>query len=945
MLNSFNVNSKLILIICLFFTFNNLNVFSQPGTGSGGKLTLEGKVVDNEGKPLRGASVQSVWLRDTTIRGGAVTDRNGSFTIENLRRGDHRVEVSFIGFNKLILVHNLTPDNMDLKTLKLTESDVMLGSVTVEGQMVRQEQKDDTTIFNAGAFKVNPDATTEDLVRKMPGVTVDNDGTVKAHGEDIKRVLVDGKEFFGEDPKMALRSLPAEIIDKIQVYDRASDQAQFTGFDDGNAQKTLNIITKSDKNKGNFGKLYGGYGTEDRFWVGGNVNYFNNDTRISVIGLSNNINQQNFASQDVLSATGAQVSHGPGGGIRPGGGGAFRGRGSAGDFMVGQQNGISTTNSLGVNYADMWASGLTFTGSYFMNISNNDNNSILSRNFFTQTDESQFYDESNVSGTDNYNHRFNGRLEYNIDSSNSLIVRPRLNLQSNTSISSVEGSTIINNIPANQTKNNYDSDIQALNFENSLLYRFKFPTKGRTMSLEVETTVNRNSGNTFLNSSNTIFDTLTNIIELRQDGDIFGDGYKIESDFEYTEPVSENGIIQFSYEPTYTVSNSDKEIYNLDQQTTNIRFLDTSLSNDYENIYIRQKGGLSYQYRTEKSNLSAGIEYQTAQLEGKQVFPYLSKTSYTFNNFLPNLRYQYNFSKTTNFRLNYRTSTDAPSVTQLQDVVDNTNPVLLRIGNPDLKQTSSHTIASRIGSTDHHSSSSVFAFAMLRFTDNYIANSTFTARRDTAINNIPMYAGSQLSRPVNLDGYMMGRSFLVYGIPVSLIQSNFNINAGLMYSRTPGLIDNKRNLADNFSISSGVVLSSNISPELDFTLSYNANYSIVKNSILPNQDNNYYISVANVKFNWIFWNGFVLNSEVFHNLYTGLDQDFNQEFLLWNASIGYKFLSNDAGEIRLSVYDILGQNQSISRNVTEIYLEDLRTKVLQRYFMLTFTYNLRNFRS
>lgn len=945
MIKSININSKLILLVCLFFIFNNLSIFSQPGSGVRGQLSLQGKVVDNDGKSLRGASVQSTWLRDSTVKAGAVTDRDGKFSIENLRRGDHRIEVSFVGFKKLILVHNLTPDNSDLKTLKLLVNDVMLDNVTVEGQMVRQEQKDDTTIFNAGAFKVNPDASTEDLVRKMPGVTVDNDGTVKAHGEDIKKVLVDGKEFFGEDPKMALRSLPAEIIDKIQVYDKASDQAQFTGFDDGNSQKTLNIITKSDKNKGNFGKLYGGYGTEDRFWAGGNVNYFNKDTRISVIGLSNNINQQNFASQDVLSATGAQVGHGPGGAMRPGGGGPFRGRGSAGDFMVGQQNGISTTNSIGLNYADLWAEGLTFTGSYFMNVSNNDNNSVLSRNFFTQDESSQFYNEDNISGTDNYNHRFNGRLEYNIDSSNSLIIRPRLNLQSNSSVSSVDGSTIINNIPANQTINEYESDVKALNFENSLLYRFKFPTKGRTLSFEVETTINQNSGSTFLNSSNMIFDTVAYVVDLKQDGDIFGDGYKVETDVEYTEPVSENGIIQFSYEPTYTVSNSDKEIYNVDQQTANIRLLDSSLTNTYENIYLRQRGGLSYQYRTEQSNLSAGVEYQTAQLEGKQVFPYLSNTSYTFSNILPNLRYQYNFSKTTNFRLNFRTSTDAPSVTQLQDVVDNSNPVLLRIGNPDLKQNTSYTLASRVGSTDHHAASSIFGFVMLRFTDNYIANSTFTARKDTSINNIPMYAGSQLSRPVNLDGYIMGRSFFVYGIPLTLIPSNFNINAGLSYSRTPGLIDNKKNMADNFTINSGVVLSSNISPELDFTLSYNANYSIVKNSILPNQDNNYYISVANIKFNWIFWGGFVLNSEVFHNLYTGLDQDFNQEFLLWNASVGYKFLNNDAGELRLSVYDILGQNKSISRNVTEIYLEDQRTQVLQRYFMLTFTYNLRNFRN
>jgi hypothetical protein len=939
-------NFKSILLILILFPFISTLLFSQ------GRLVLTGNIVDNNDKSLRGATVTLIPNRDTTEKFGAVTDKDGKFEIEKLRRGDYKLEISFIGFEKFVKNISMSPETQDIGKIKLKQSDVKMGEVNVEGQMVRQEQKDDTTIFNAGAFKVNPDATTEDLIKKMPGVTVEQDGTVKAQGENVKRVLVDGKEFFGEDPTMALKSLPAEIIDKIQVYDRASDQAQFTGFDDGNAQKTLNIITKQGTNIGNFGKLYGGYGTEDRYWAGGNVNYFKGDTRISVIGMSNNINQQNFAMQDILSASGAQSSRRPGGFgggmMRPGGSGGppqgMMGGGGISDFMVGQSGGISTTNSVGLNYSDVWSPSLTVNGSYFFNLTNNDNNSQVARSFISQdSSSSQFYNEDNIALTKNYNHRFNARLDYKIDTSNSILFTPRVSLQANQYTSAVDGSTLINTVPINQSTNNYNSDLNGYNIDNTLLYRYKFPTAGRTFSLQVSNNLNKNAGDTRLNSESTIFQSSSNVIEINQDGDVLSDGYRLNSEVNYTEPVTNKSMLQFTYRPSYTVSNSDKEIYNLLPGDISNRLLDTTLSNNFENIYFQQRAGLSYSYRDTSTNLSFGLEYQDAKLDGKQLFPSNYKATFSFSDYLPNARFQYNFSKSSNFRVYYRTATNAPSISQLQNVIDNSNPLSLKSGNPDLKQNYTHTLITRIGSADPHSSSSVFAFAMLSFTNDYIANSLFTARKDTTINNIPLFAGSQLTKPVNLDGFMSARTFLNYGLPLMFIQSNFNLNGGFSYTKTPGLINDQENTTNNYAISSGFVLASNISPEFDFTIAYNANYSIVKSSLMPSQNNEYFIHVANIKFNWIFWENFVLNSEVFHNLYKGLGQDFNQEFLLWNASFGYKFLEKNAAEIRLSVYDILGQNNSITRNVTEIYLEDLKTVVLQRYFMLTFTYSLRKF--
>ncbi len=944
-MNFANKNLSGISFSIIILIVSSISLFSQGQ----GRLSLTGTVKDNSDKTMSGARVILTSNKDTTQKFGDITNKDGKFKIENLRRGDYNIEITYVGYQKISKAISINPENQDLGTIKLKQDDIKVGGVTVEGQMVRAEQKNDTTIFNADAYKVNPDATTEDLIKKMPGVTVQTDGTVKAQGEDVRRVLVDGKEFFGEDPTMALKTIPAEIIDKIQVYDRASDQAQFTGFDDGNAQKTLNIITKSDKNMGNFGKLYAGYGTENRYWAGGNVNYFKGDTRISVIGLSNNINQQNFSVQDILSATGASMSR------RPGGfGGMFRGRpgggspgmsfgGGIGDFMVGQQNGISTTNSIGINYADSWGKNITANGSYFFNLTDNDNNSLVNRNFFTQNDAEQTYNEDNTSLTKNYNHRFNARIDIKLDSSHSLLFTPRINLQANQYNSEVDGETMISSVPVNQTVNNYNSDLSGYNIDNSLLYRYKFDKIGRTFSLQLANNVNKNSGDTRLYSQNTIFGSANNTIVIDQDGDILGDGYRMSGEINYTEPVFDSTLLQLTYRPSYTFSNSDKEVYNILPGDLQNRTLDSLLTNNFDNIYFQQRAGISLSYNTQKMVINTGIEYQDARLDGTQVFPIERKTSFSFSDFLPNARFQYNFSKTTNFRINYRTSTNSPSVSQLQDVVDNSNPILLKTGNPNLKQNYTQTLMTRLGSTDFHSASSIFGFGMISFTNDFIANSLFTARKDTIINGVPMLAGSQLSKPINIDGYMMARGFANYGLPIGFIKSNFNINGGFNYTRTPSMINDFENTANNYTINSGIVVASNISPELDFTLAYNANYSIVKNSILPQQDNNYFIHVANFKLNWILFEKLVLNTELFHNLYKGLEQEFNQEFLLWNASIGYKFLDNNAGEIRLSVYDLLGQNTSINRNVTEIYLEDLQTRVLQRYLMLTFTYNIRSF--
>ncbi|MFM7773780.1 MAG: carboxypeptidase regulatory-like domain-containing protein, partial [Candidatus Kapaibacterium sp.] len=402
--------------------------------------SVQGVAVDSSsGSALAGATA-SVTSASNTIVGGAVCDSKGRFFITNLPDGPHTLSIRFLGYETMKKRLRLqSGDTLRLGSMRLSQASVTTDAVEVEAVQTRGEQKGDTTEFNARAFKTDKNASAEDLVRKMPGVEVDN-GQVKAQGEQVRRVLVDGKPFFGDDAATTLKTLPSDIIDKVQVYDQGSDQAQFTKFDDGERNKTINVVTRPDKRNGIFGKGFAGYGTDDRYNAGGNVNLFNGDRRITVLALSNNINEQNFAIQDLVGMMGgggswmrmagrSMAMFSTSGGSRMAGMGS-RGGGGGSDFMISPSDGISRTHGVGVNYQDQFGKSVAVTGSYFFNTSKTDQVQSLNRIYYLsdQTSQSNLQDNTNL--TDNTNHRLNLRAEVSLDSMSSLLVSPRMTWQS-----------------------------------------------------------------------------------------------------------------------------------------------------------------------------------------------------------------------------------------------------------------------------------------------------------------------------------------------------------------------------------------------------------------------------------------------------------------------------------------------------------------------------------
>ncbi len=920
-------------------------------TAQAQNFTLSGIITDGV-EPLVGVNVLLISQRDSTRRQGSITDLDGKFELANVRGGAYQLRATYVGYKTFEMEVVVRGADQNLGALRMEQAALQLQGVTVEATQIRAQQKGDTTEYNAAAFKVNPDADAEQLVRKMPGVTVEG-GTVRAQGEDVRRVTVDGQEFFGEDAVLALRNLPAEVVDRIQVFDRMSDQAQFTGFNDGNTEKTINIVTRGGLRNAQFGRVYGGYGTDERYSGGANLNFFKGSSRISFIGLANNINQQNFSTQDLLGVVGnssqrggpAGAGGGRGSGGGPGGRGNWGANNDINNFLVGQQGGINTTNSVGLNYTDNWGRKVKINSSYFFNNSGNDTRSILQREFFLSENISQFYDENNVSESNNFNHRFNARIEYTIDSTNSIIITPRLSFQNNRTSSLLLGA---NRFDANALINSTDNDLNAqnngFNFGNNILYRHRMAKAGRTFSVNLNTDFNERSGRSDLYSQSLFFNTQDSSLLNDQRTNLASDGYTLSAGLTYTEPLGKKSILQFEYRPTLAKNASERETNQFEEITGAYTRLDSILSNSFDNETVTQRGGLSYRWRDEKVNFAIGANYQTVLLSSAQNFPLNLAVEKNFYNLLPNAMLILTPNRNQSLRVFYRTFTVTPNINQLQNVVNNSNPLQLSTGNPNLRQQLTHSVFMRYNLTEPNKARTLFAFFNTSFTDDFIATSTLIASRDTTLQEgVTLFRGAQLSQPVNLSGNWNARSFLTYGMPVKALKSNLNINAGLSYGRTPGLINNVQNESQTYNVNGGLVLGSNISEKIDFTVSYSANYNIVENTLQPQLNNNFFFHNASLRFNWLPWKGLVLNTDVTNTLYTGLGNDFNQNFVLWNAAIGYKFLKGNAGELRLNAFDLLGQNNSIARVVTETYVEDNITQVLTRYFMLSFVYNLRNF--
>jgi hypothetical protein len=882
-------------------------------------FTVTGNIFNEKNNPLRSADILVSSKKDTT-EFKTETAKDGGFSI-SVPSGSYYLSVAAHGYEGYSDSFIIGSAPLAAGVIHLIPVTYLLDEVKIVQKVLAMVQRDDTVEFNSGAYKVNPDADAADLVKKMPSIEI-SDKQIKAQGENVTKVLVDGKPFFGSDPFAALKNLPADVIDKVQVYNEKSDQEQFTGFSEGAASKTINVITKPGKKKGFFGKVYAGYGPSaipgssadvgDKYGVGTTLNQFSGDRRITITEQSNNVNAQNFTSDN----------SGVGGG-----------------------GGLATTNATGINYSEKWGKKTDISASYFFNETNSSIERQLRKTYILSVDSGQVYNESNPVTSHNDNHRFNLRFNYAIDSMNSVLWQPAISVNNSKNNTGQQGNTTEAMMPVNQVSNRNIGQTTSFNLSGGLLFRHKFYKKGRTFSLNANTNNSTNNGKTIHTAEDIYFtgaisnDTINQQILQKQNT------WNLSGNATYTEPAGNHGLVKLEYTMGYQPARSDKNASRYSYTTDSYSIPDIVLSNSFRSSNLSHKAGGSYLYRMGKGEFSVGVNYQLTELRTDQAAPVSYNFSQNFENILPTATLHYKFSKTHNLQITYNTGTQVPSVTQLQNVITDADPLHLYAGNPLLKQPYQHTLTIRYTGMGSKTKNNISASVTGAVTQHAITSNSIIAERDTLIaQSIVLHRGSQLTTPQNIDGNQTLSANVSYGVPLGFLKCHLNAAANATLSRIPAVVNNEVNYQDNKNTGITISVSSNISENIDFTVSSASSRVSNSNAINRQLNTNYFNESGKASLNLIMWKGIVFNTALAYQANAGLAAGYNKDYLLWNVSLGKKIFKKRQGDIRLSAFDMLNQNNNIQHTVTDLYIQDSRSNTLQRYFLLVFTYKISEFR-
>ena len=904
----------------------SLSVYSQ-GRVSG---SVSGKIVDTAGKQnLSGASVLVKNTTDSTDQEFGIADKNGTFLIKNLPAGNYRLVVSFEGYHVIVKRFSISAANRntDFGELYMQKKSDLLDEVIVEQPPMKVRK--DTVEYNAGSFTTKPNAVAEDLLKKLPGVQVDKSGNITAQGETVTRVLVNGQRFFNDDPKLATRNLPPDIIDKIQVFDDLSDQSKFTGFDDGNRVKTINIITRKDKRQGYFGRAVAGIGTDQNYDESINMHRFNNDQQISLLGQANDINKQNFTIQDILGSSGG----------RRGGSGNFSGATNQ------SSPGVTTVWAGGVNFRDTWDSAKTnFYGSYFFNyqhVSTNQQDTVLK---FITADSSNYSGgkQSNIQQT--WNHRIYLNLEQKFDSNNSLIFRPNVTFQTTTPRASSYSSTTDDDLqPVSTSVGNSSSSNSGFSINNSnLQFRHKFDKQYRTISLDLNTNANVNDGYGYNYSVNNFY-KLGRVDTINQYYNDSLHTVTFSPTLSYTEPVAKNQIIELNLNYTYTHSRTINNTYDYSDTTLGYTAFDSLFSNSYDFTSNAARLSLNYRIQNPKFNLSVGSGVQYTDFSSLNTTKNVL-VQQNYINLTPTVNFQYQFSKTQHFRLNYTGRTGTPTPSQLQPLTTTSDNINFQVGNPALKPQFTHSLRMLYASFDPSTQRVLFA----------------TVNASTIVNDIQtsvMYnaKGGQTTTYVNLNGTYNVSGYFNYGFAFKKPKSNLNFISNINYSQSQTLVDTsvvfgpkdiyEHSYTKNTTLGETISYTTNLKKNFDMNFSSTSTYNIARNTIRPSENLNYFNQVFSLEVTAYTNSGWLIATTFDYTYSNTMVPGYTASVPLVSPSIAKQLFKKKNGEIRLSVFDLLNQNTAVSKSVSTVMSTTTRTNVLTRYAMLTFTWNLNNFQN
>ncbi|MGE8426467.1 MAG: outer membrane beta-barrel protein [Sphingobacterium sp.] len=893
----------------LFFSI----CLSLLGKNGQAQQYITGKLLDNTtSQPIRGASITIIAVKDSS-KVQVPTDILGRFSSSTLPNGDYLISTQPMGYSIDLRRVKLIGQTVDL-TFKLTNTEIVLDEINISSSSI--QVKGDTLEFDTKKYVTQDFADADELVKQIPGVEIDEDGNVKAQGEPVNKIIIDGREFFSTDPKVALKNLPADVIAKIQIIDDKTEQAKFSGFDDGKRMKVINIVTKPDKRKSYFGKLSGGAGPDRKYAVNTQVTKMNPKRQYSIDINTNNVNQPNgFAAR-----------------------GNTRGR-------TGQ--GVTTRFNAGFNYLDRFFDDrMDFNANYTYNYTDNNIASQNKTEYTAGNRANQINNQDQLNSTYGNNHAFSIRANWKIDSIQKLDFQPNFSYQSNDRNSSSKGNTLLNLAEMlNSSDRRNNSFGENFNWGGDLTYMRRLNKPGRTISFNINGSFSSNKShaeNFALNSyyKEGLFnrvDTVNN----RNNSNSENNGFR--SKIAYTEMLGKYSRLQGNYTFRNTARYSDRKTYEFLAETGQLGELKNRLSNEFRNDFVYHSGGISYLFNKKDSvRFQIGLDYQTASQVNDKLFPNILTTKSRFNSLLPNLNFQYNFNKDTRVEFRYNAKTNTPSIEQLQDFIDNQNPLRISSGNPDLKQEYDHNLVVQFRSINKGSGRSFTSDITADFIEHKISNTIFTTDSAFTITaDVILGPGGQYIRPENFNGVYNLKWQNSLGYRFEPWKLNFNLNNNLYFNQNYTLLNLEKVNAQTYGMSQRVGINTAFSKEVIIGLDYNGNIAFSKNSASEKSNYSVYKHTIGNSIALTLLKTWTLNS-TFNYLYNGsILNSPSTTSLLWNVSVGKKLFKRRNAEVNLTVFDLFNDNKNINQQVNDLWVRVSQSNAITRYAILSFTYHIR----
>lgn len=931
---------KVIIGIVLLLT-TTLSAFSQTKN-----ITVTGRVVEADtNEPIMQATVQLLSLPDSAFVTGIATTERGNFTLPKVKAGKYVLKVSFIGFQPKSLPLQLTAENQNrnVGTLALNTDAVMLSEAVVTAEAPQVQVVEDTLVFNSTAYRTPEGAMLEELVKKLPGAEIDDDGNVKINGKELKKIMVDGKEFFGGDVKTGLKNLPVEMIDKLKTYDKQSDMARVSGIDDGEEETVLDLTVKKGMNRGWFGNADAAMGTEDRYAARLNVNHFVDKTQVTLIGSGNNVNNQGFS----------------------GGGGGPRWR---------RNNGLNAPKELGVSFAAE-NSKLEVGGSARYNHDNADILNVNSSERFLQNGNS--YSNSNSKNWNKgSNFRANFRLEWKPDSMTNIIFRPNVSYGTTDNSSMSETGTFnadpfglvsdpnallnfesigttdpLKDIRVNATNSGSLTDAKSLSADGTLQVYRRLNDKGRNVTFRGRFGYGDNDNDLYTESTTRYYQIPSNpdsMLIRNQYITTPTSNYNYSAQITYSEPIARATFLQFSYQFQYKYSESDKRTYDLQNYTWG---LGEPLPTGYEANEVDSLGkyaeyrnyihdaSASLLFTREKYRLSLGVKFQpqSTKLSYKRG-DYMIDTTRSVFNFSPELDFRYRFSKVSQLRLTYRGRSSQPSMENLLPIVDVSNPLNIRVGNPGLKPSFTHTMRMFYNTYNAELQRGIMTHVGFTATQNSISNST---RYDEQ-------TGGRTTTPMNINGNW--NAFGMFGFNTALRNKKYTINSfsNINYTNNVAYLFNQETRIDDKNKTTALSLGERLNAAyrndwFEFGLNGSISYTAERSKLRPENDQEPYTYSYGANTQLMSpWN-MTFTTNIANQSRRGYtDTSMNRNELIWNAQLSQTFLKG-AATVSLEWYDILKQQSNISRSLTADGRSVSEYNGVNSYFMVHFIYRLNIF--